>query len=34
MQPAIRSYPVEDAGEALAAVRTTHIRGKIVVTLP
>jgi NADPH2:quinone reductase len=31
--PAIRTYPVADAGEALAAVGTTHVRGKIVVAV-
>ena len=31
--PEIRTYPVEDAGEALVAVGTTHVRGKIVVAL-
>jgi NADPH:quinone reductase len=29
--PEIRSYPLTDAGEALAAVGTGHVRGKIVV---
>ena len=31
--PEIRTYPLSDAGEALAAVGTGHVRGKIVVTV-
>ena len=31
--PAIRTYPLADAGEALAAVGATHVRGKLVVIL-
>jgi NADPH:quinone reductase len=31
--PAIRTYSLGDAGEALAAVGSTHVRGKIVVAL-
>ncbi len=31
--PEIRTYPLTDAGEALAAVGTGHVRGKIVVVL-
>ena len=31
--PEIRTYPLVDAGEALAAVGTTHVRGKLVVTI-
>jgi NADPH:quinone reductase-like Zn-dependent oxidoreductase len=31
--PAIRTYPVADAGTTLAAVGTTHVRGKIVVSV-
>jgi NADPH2:quinone reductase len=31
--PQIRTYPLADAGEALAAVGTSHVRGKIVVVL-
>jgi NADPH2:quinone reductase len=31
--PEIRTYPLADAGEALAAVGTSHVRGKIVVTV-
>ena len=31
--PEIRSYSLADAGEALAAVGTGHVRGKIVVTV-
>ena len=31
--PQIRSYPLTDAGEALAAVGTGHVRGKIVVVV-
>jgi NADPH:quinone reductase len=31
--PEIRTYPLADAGEALAAVGTTHVRGKIVVAV-
>ncbi len=31
--PEIRSYSLEDAGEALATVGTGHVRGKLVVTL-
>ena len=31
--PEVRSYPLADAGEALAAVATGHVRGKIVVTV-
>jgi NADPH2:quinone reductase len=31
--PEIRSYPLADAGEALAAVGTGHVRGKIVVAV-
>jgi NADPH:quinone reductase len=31
--PEIRSYPLADAGEALAAVATGHVRGKIVVVV-
>jgi NADPH2:quinone reductase len=29
--PEIRTYPLSDAGEALAAVGTSHVRGKLVV---
>ena len=29
--PEIRSYPLAEAGEALAVVGTSHVRGKIVV---
>jgi NADPH2:quinone reductase len=31
-EPEIRSFPLPDAGEALAAVATGHVRGKVVVT--
>ena len=31
--PEIRAYPLADAGEALAAVGTSHIRGKLVLAL-
>jgi NADPH:quinone reductase-like Zn-dependent oxidoreductase len=31
--PDIRTYPLADAGEALAAVGTGHVRGKLVVTV-
>jgi NADPH:quinone reductase len=31
--PEIRTYPLGDAGEALAAVGSTHVRGKIVVAV-
>ena len=31
--PAIRTYALAEAGEALAAVGTGHVRGKLVVTL-
>jgi NADPH:quinone reductase len=31
--PEIRTYPLADAGEALAAVGTTHVRGKLVVAV-
>ena len=31
--PEIRTYPLVDAGEALASVGTGHVRGKIVVTV-
>ncbi len=31
--PEIRTYPLADAGEALAAVGTSHVRGKLVVVL-
>jgi NADPH:quinone reductase len=31
--PEIRTYPLADAGEALAAVGTSHVRGKLVVTV-
>jgi NADPH2:quinone reductase len=31
--PEIRSYPLADAGEALAAVGTGHVKGKVVVAV-
>jgi NADPH2:quinone reductase len=31
--PEIRSFPMEGAGDALAAVGTSHVRGKVVVTV-
>ncbi|HUF59856.1 MAG TPA: zinc-binding dehydrogenase [Actinomycetota bacterium] len=31
--PETRSYSLEDAGEALAAVGTGHVRGKLVLTV-
>lgn len=31
--PEIRTYPLADAGDALAAVGTSHVRGKLVVTV-
>jgi NADPH:quinone reductase-like Zn-dependent oxidoreductase len=31
--PEIRTYPLADAGEALAAVGTSHVRGKLVVAV-
>jgi len=31
--PDIRSFPLGDAGQALAAVATGHVRGKIIITL-
>jgi NADPH:quinone reductase-like Zn-dependent oxidoreductase len=31
--PEIRTYPLSDAGEALAEVGTSHVRGKLVVTV-
>ena len=31
--PEIRSYSLADAGEALAAVGTSHVRGKLVVVV-
>jgi NADPH2:quinone reductase len=33
VSPEVRSFRLEDAGEALSAVRTGHVRGKIVVEL-
>jgi hypothetical protein len=31
--PEVRSFSLTDAGDALAAVATGHVRGKIVVTM-
>jgi hypothetical protein len=31
--PEVKSFPLTDAGDALAAVATSHVRGKIVVTM-
>src|SRR5438067_12959001 len=32
--PEIRTYPLAEAGDALAAVASRHVRGKIVVVAP